>query len=106
MAGMAVVAPWRQGWEISEERREAYRRCSLASARAKEQAAAGEAVAVHPVYRPRLDPATLMPAAPSCGLSSLSLFSGGGGLDIGFERAGFVHVAASRSTRGSPRRSR
>nr|WP_263012403.1 MULTISPECIES: DNA (cytosine-5-)-methyltransferase [unclassified Laspinema] len=31
---------------------------------------------------------------PSHGLRSLSLFSGGGGLDLGFDRAGFTHVAS------------
>ena len=35
-----------------------------------------------------------MPPADQNGLRSLSLFSGGGGLDIGFERAGFEHVAS------------
>ena len=33
------------------------------------------------------------PVAPQ-GLRALSLFSGGGGLDLGFERAGFEHVAS------------
>jgi DNA (cytosine-5)-methyltransferase 1 len=35
-----------------------------------------------------------MPQMPSNGLRALSLFSGGGGLDIGFDRAGFTHVAS------------
>ena len=30
----------------------------------------------------------------STGFQALSLFSGGGGLDLGFERAGFSHVAS------------
>jgi DNA (cytosine-5)-methyltransferase 1 len=34
-----------------------------------------------------------MPQQPRHDLACLSLFSGGGGLDIGFERAGFEHVA-------------
>jgi DNA (cytosine-5)-methyltransferase 1 len=35
-----------------------------------------------------------MPRQQRNGLRSLSLFSGGGGLDIGFDRAGFEHVAS------------
>lgn len=35
-----------------------------------------------------------MPRKPSNGLRALSLFSGGGGLDFGFERAGYSHVAS------------
>jgi DNA (cytosine-5)-methyltransferase 1 len=42
----------------------------------------------------RLDPTDLMPELAPNSLTCLSLFSGGGGLDIGFERAGFDHVAA------------
>ena len=35
-----------------------------------------------------------MPKRRSTGLRTLSLFSGGGGLDLGFDRAGFNHVAS------------
>jgi DNA (cytosine-5)-methyltransferase 1 len=35
-----------------------------------------------------------MPEADARDVSSLSLFSGGGGLDLGFDRAGYVHVAS------------
>ena len=35
-----------------------------------------------------------MPVLPANGLRTLSLFSGGGGLDIGFDRAGFSHIAS------------
>ncbi|MGH8884441.1 MAG: DNA cytosine methyltransferase [Egibacteraceae bacterium] len=35
-----------------------------------------------------------MPQADQHGLRSLSLFSGGGGLDLGFDRAGYMHVAS------------
>ncbi len=47
-----------------------------------------------PIPTPRLDPYTLMPKLRSNGLSALSLFSGGGGLDIGFDRAGYKHTAS------------
>jgi DNA (cytosine-5)-methyltransferase 1 len=42
----------------------------------------------------RLDPNDLMPLLQPNGFTSLSLFSGGGGLDLGFERAGYSHVAS------------
>lgn len=42
----------------------------------------------------RLDPNDLMPLVEPNGLTCLSLFSGGGGLDLGFERAGFSHLAS------------
>jgi DNA (cytosine-5)-methyltransferase 1 len=39
----------------------------------------------------RLNPDDLMPQLDGHELSTVSLFSGGGGLDLGFERAGFAH---------------
>jgi DNA (cytosine-5)-methyltransferase 1 len=41
-------------------------------------------------YAPELD----MPQKPRNGLRALSLFSGGGGLDLGFDLAGYEHVAS------------
>jgi DNA (cytosine-5)-methyltransferase 1 len=49
---------------------------------------------LHDVNVPRYDPNQLMPVLAPNGLRALSLFSGGGGLDLGFERAGFTHVAS------------
>ena len=82
-------------YEITEARRQEYRLVSMASRLAKQQAVAGDGpTPVHSVNFPRLSPASLMPTLPANGLRALSLFSGGGGLDIGFERAGFQHVAS------------
>ena len=49
---------------------------------------------IHPINKPLLDPEKLMPRLKSNGLRSLSLFSGGGGLDLGFDLAGFEHAAS------------
>lgn len=87
-------APWYEGWEISDAKRAFFRERALRSREAKLRASRGEHVAVHPINKPRLDPAKLMPQLEPNGLRSLSLFSGGGGLDLGFARAGFEHVAS------------
>lgn len=79
-------------YNISEERRDWYRRVS-ARARSRKLAATNGDLARGEVRAntPSLDPATLMPPTAPHGLRALSLFSGGGGMDIGFERAGFEH---------------
>ena len=48
----------------------------------------------HKINIPRYAPRELMPQTAGHGLRSLSLFSGGGGLDLGFARAGMLHVAS------------
>jgi DNA (cytosine-5)-methyltransferase 1 len=63
------------------------------SAKAKRHAENG-AEPVHPLFEPALDPGLLMPALPRCELRALSLFSGCGGLDLGFDLAGFTHAAS------------
>jgi DNA (cytosine-5)-methyltransferase 1 len=83
-------------YDLTEEQRERYRATSIRSQLRKQQllsrridlASDGEQLGT------RLDPSDLMPELESNGLKCLSLFSGGGGLDLGFERAGFGHVAA------------
>src|SRR5438874_10006411 len=68
---------------------------SQTSRLAKLAAMRGEGrTAIHDINVPRLDPNVLMPVLTGNGLSALSLFSGGGGLDLGFERAGFSHKAS------------
>lgn len=82
-------------YDISDERRDEYRRVSMKSRLAKQAAMLGKGPPPkHAINSPRLDPATLMPTLPSSGLRCLSLFSGGGGLDLGFERAGFEHLGS------------
>ena len=82
-------------YHISEERRDWYRRVSARSRQRKIAAGNGAlAGGSGQVNTPNLNPETLMPALAPHGLRALSLFSGGGGLDLGFERAGFEHVAS------------
>lgn len=90
---MAESEPWRVGWDITEQERNRFREMSIASQEAKRRALQ-DGIAVHPLWYPRLDPLELMPQQPSNHLSALSLFSGGGGLDLGFDRAGFTHAGS------------
>lgn len=89
-----VKAPWYRARDLSHDERERFRQISEASRTAKARAEAGHTEPVHPIPTPRLDPLTLMPQMAGNGLKCLSLFSGGGGLDIGFDRAGYGHVAS------------
>lgn len=88
-------APWYRGWDLTDSERERFRQISLAAQAAKARAVRGECTAPkHAIPTPRLDPMQLMPKRRSNGLRALSLFSGCGGLDFGFERAGYRHVAS------------
>ncbi len=81
---------------LTEEQREKYRATSIRSQRRKTDLLRGDRVAAagKSILRGRLDPRDLMPQLEANGLTCLSLFSGGGGLDVGFERAGFEHRAS------------
>lgn len=82
-------------YQITEHRREQYREMSLRSQERKRLALQHKALQpIHPINVPYLNPSALMPQLPPCGLSALSLFSGGGGFDLGFERAGFAHIGS------------
>ena len=83
-------------YDLTAEQRDKYRETSQRSQRRKQQLTAGVDVTAPALAESagRLDPNDLMPAVPATGLSALSLFSGGGGLDVGFERAGFSHRAS------------
>jgi len=88
-------ASWYKGWNLTSEERARFRRTTLASQAAKARAMRGDCTEPkHPIPTPRLIAENLMPIRPRNGLRSLSLFSGGGGLDIGFDRAGFDHIAS------------
>lgn len=90
-----VEASWYQARELSEEQREVFRQRSsqsqLARIRAEKEDVEG---ARDWINTPNLDPNELMPQIDRHGLRCLSLFSGGGGLDLGFDRAGYFHVGS------------
>lgn len=80
-------------YELTEERRDWYRATSIRSKQRKQELLRrlGTEDFACADLGERLDPNDLMPQVDANGLTSLSLFSGGGGLDLGFERAGFGH---------------
>jgi DNA (cytosine-5)-methyltransferase 1 len=89
------TSPYHEPWQLTAEERQAFREVSRRSREAKRAAMNGEGPPpLHPVNMPRLDVSTLMPMRDPTSLRALSLFSGGGGLDIAFWRAGFEHVAS------------
>ena len=83
-------------YDLTQEQRDKYRATSIRSQQRKQALLRdyrpGNEAAT--LVRERLDPCDLMPQLAANGLSCLSLFSGGGGLDLGFERAGFQHGAS------------
>jgi DNA (cytosine-5)-methyltransferase 1 len=80
-------------YDLTEEQRNKYRETSIRSQRRKQifLSRHSRCPSSSNQLEKRLDPNDLMPEVASTGLACLSLFSGGGGLDLGFERAGFDH---------------
>ncbi len=88
-------ASWYEGWDITPEQRKRYSDLSKKSYQAKLKAVTENKVGFYQkINKPNLNPYDLMPKLPKNGLKTLSLFSGGGGLDLGFDLAGFTHVAS------------
>ena len=88
-------SPYHQPWDLTAEERQVFREMAQQSRAAKTAAARGEGpTPIHPINVPTLDMAALMPMCAPTGLRTLSMFSGGGGLDLGFWRAGYEHVAS------------
>ncbi|OIJ40817.1 DNA cytosine methyltransferase [Massilia timonae] len=84
-------------YDLTDEQRQVYRETSRRSQQRKIELLQRAIDNLHEdegMHEPRLNPETLMPQAETNGLAALSLFSGGGGLDLGFERGGFTHVAS------------
>lgn len=78
-------------WDISDEKRQEYAHSSRQSQQERKladaRAASLDDIALSAAYKPELD----MPSLPSNGIRTLSLFSGGGGMDLGFDLAGYEH---------------
>lgn len=84
----------RKVYNLTQAQRDKYRKISSESRLAKLDATKGLLERVHEINTPALKPEKLMPQLERCNLRALSLFSGGGGLDLGFDKAGFKHVAS------------
>lgn len=84
----------RKKYNITTAQRNEYRKRSQDSRLAKLAAEKGIFKKVHDINYPKLFPELLMPQKEKNGLRCLSLFSGGGGLDLGFDCAGYAHVAS------------
>ena len=82
----------RKKYDITTAQRNKYRKISQDSRLAKLAAEQGILEKIHDVNQPKLFPELLMPQKDKNGLKCLSLFSGGGGLDLGFDYAGYSHV--------------
>lgn len=89
-----AVGPHHRPRLQTEAEREIWRQRSASSRVAKRAALRGELTPIHEINVPKLDPLDLMPQLEPRSEGALSLFSGGGGLDLGFSRAGFVHDAS------------
>jgi DNA (cytosine-5)-methyltransferase 1 len=84
----------RKQYNITTTKRNEYRKISQDSRLAKLAAEKGILEKIHDINNPKLIPELLMPQKDQNGLRYLSLFSGGGGLDLGFDYAGYSHVAS------------
>lgn len=92
--GLGIEAPWYQPQDLTEKQRLTFSEMSKRSAKAKRRSLEGNSEPKHEINIPKLNLEDLMPQLPRNGLRALSLFSGGGGLDLGFDRAGYEHIAS------------
>lgn len=88
-------APWYEARDLSDLERSNFSKITRKSSQEKKEAVERLSTSSNiRVNVPNLDPNKLMPRLKSNKVSTLSLFSGCGGLDLGFDRAGFEHYAS------------
>lgn len=87
--------PLHKSQALTASQREEFRRIASNSREARRKAIAGEGPSpTYPINKPSLNPLELMPKLEYCGADAISLFSGGGGLDLGFDLAGIGHIGS------------
>jgi DNA (cytosine-5)-methyltransferase 1 len=87
--------PHHEPWLLTAGEREIYRARAKAARIARVEALAGRGEdPLHDLPTPTLNPNDLMPRRDRNGSTALSMFSGGGGLDLGFDLAGFSHIGS------------
>lgn len=94
LSAAPAASPFHRPRLLSDEERALWRERSEASHLAKQAATLGQVAPLHEINTPFFDPMKLMKQRMRRDLNALSLFSGGGGLDLGFDRAGIGHVAS------------
>lgn len=84
----------KKNYDIDDKKRKKYRKSSILSAAIKKKSINGQFKFSQKINVPNLNPIKLIPRLKKSNLNCLSLFSGCGGLDLGFDLAGFNHLAA------------
>ncbi|MGO3358600.1 MAG: DNA (cytosine-5-)-methyltransferase [Bifidobacterium crudilactis] len=87
--------PLHEPRKLTVSQREEFRQMAAESREARRLAFAGQGPRpIHEINHPTFDPLSLMPQREYCGVDAISLFSGGGGLDLGFDFAGVGHAGS------------